>query len=207
MDNRYYRWWKENKLFLALFPAFVFWVVSMIFFVVGLKFNTPVVFFGADLSITIAIALSLSNTVIQIIGNEQDPEEIGLSLWIMWIGSYLLGIGTNVATLLTLLGVDNIYLEWFIAIGLGTVIEVAPERLLVMFLKGFRGFRRFRPNVSQGTNFRPINQGNQQKPGQQFKFPPKRVEEEEEEEKPFFFHGLNNQQPQKSNKPGGNFRR
>lgn len=178
--NRYYRWWKENKLFLALFPAVVFLLVSMIFFIIGLKFENPVVIFGIDVARYIAIALSLANTVIQIIGNEQDPDDIGMSLWIMWIGSYILGIGTNVTAILSLLSINNVFLEWMIAFGLGTIIEVSPEKLFVMFLKGFKGFSRLRR-----SSYTPNQQGSkgQNKPGFRPQNESHFVSQDEEEER------------------------
>lgn len=135
IENKYYTWWKDNKPCLSLIPAIVFWVVSMIFFIIGLNFKNPIMLFGIDFSLMIAVALSLANTVIQIIGNDQEKEGLGLALWIGWIGSYMLGIGTNVVGLLSILAIDHVLLEWVIAIGLGTMIEVLPERLVVQFLK------------------------------------------------------------------------
>lgn len=145
MSNKYNDWWQDNKLFLSLFPAFVFWAVSIIFFMVGLRFQNPIVLWGWDASTAIAISLSVSNTIIQIIGNEKEQEGLGMALWMGWVASYVLGIGTNVVGLLAVLSIDNVVLEWSIAIGLGTMIEVLPERLLVQFLKGFDG----KPKKSQ----------------------------------------------------------
>ena len=142
MTNKYYEWWKRNKPAMSLIPALVFWVVSMIFFVVGLSFKNPIILFGTDLSLGIAVSLSISNTVIQIIGNEQEQEGLGLALWIGWLGSYALGIGTNIVGLLSILSIENSMLEWIIAIGLGSMIEVLPERLLVQFLKTFKSYKK-----------------------------------------------------------------
>jgi len=110
----------------------------MLFFMVGLSFKNPIVVFGIDFSLWIAVALSISNTIIQIIGNDQEQEGLGMALWVGWIGSYCLGIGTNVVGLLAVLSIENVYLEWIIAIGLGTMIEVLPEKLVVVFLKSYR---------------------------------------------------------------------
>lgn len=139
MSNKYYDWWKSNKPFMSLIPAVIFWAVSMIFFMVGLKFDNPIFVFGKDMSLAIAVSLSMSNTIIQIIGNEQESDNMGAALWMGWMASYLLGIGTNIVGLRTVLSVENTVLEWSIAIGLGTMIEVLPERLLVQFLKTFEG--------------------------------------------------------------------
>jgi hypothetical protein len=111
----------------------------MIFFIVGLQFKNPVIIAGKDVSMAIAVSLSISNTIIQIIGNDQEQDSMGFAMWLGWIGSYALGIGTNTVGLVSILGIENVYIEWTIALGLGTVIEVMPERLLVEFLKGFVG--------------------------------------------------------------------
>lgn len=134
-NNQYYVWWKRNKPALSLLPAIIFWAVSVIFFMVGLNFKNPIIVGGIEVSKYIAIALSISNTIIQIIGNEQEQEGLGMALWIGWIGSYALGIGTNVVGLLSILAINNVILEWVIAVGLGTMIEVLPEKLVVQFLK------------------------------------------------------------------------
>lgn len=90
----------------------------------------------------IAISLTISNTIIQIIGNEQETEGMGVALWFGWIASYVLGIGTNIVGLLSILAIENTNLEWGIAFGLGTIIEVLPERLLVLFLKTWEGHKK-----------------------------------------------------------------
>jgi hypothetical protein len=195
MSNKYYIWWKQNKLLLSLIPAAVFWAVSMVFFVVGLQFKNPVVMAGKDLSMAIAISLSVSNTIIQIIGNDQEQDEMGFAMWLGWIGSYVLGIGTNTVGLVSILGIENVYIEWSIALGLGTVIEVMPERLLVQFLKGFVGVANgFGHRPHGGMPNKPQNQfQNQGKGGQGRPAPRFRVDEEEREGgEQFTFHGFNN---------------
>ena len=164
MDNKYYIWWKINKPRLSLFPAVVFWCVSMIFFMVGLKFSNPIIIIGQDLSNLIAISLTVSNTIIQIIGNEQEQDGLGFALWVGWIGSYLLGIGTNIVGLLSILAIDNIYIEWVIALGLGTMIEVLPERLLVQFLRGGITRKVRAPNDPNHPNVRLLNSHSVRKP-------------------------------------------
>ena len=170
-NNRYYDWWKHNKPMLSLLPAIVFWLVSMIFFVVGLNFKNPIVIFNTDVSFWIAISLSLSNTIIQIIGNEQEQEGLGLALWIGWIGSYALGIGTNVVGLLSILSINSVVLEWVIAIGLGSMIEVLPERLVVQFLKTFKS-KNYKPNKPNPYSYPPNTNSNKIKHGGQSKVSP-----------------------------------
>lgn len=130
----YYKWWHDNKPKFALLPALLFWLVSGLFFIIGLSFENPMVLYGVDFSTPIAIALALSITIIQVIGNDQD-ENTGFIMKIGWYASYVLGIGTNVNGLLMVFNIPNEILEWSIALSLGTMIEVLPERLLVTFLK------------------------------------------------------------------------
>lgn len=154
MSNKYYEWWKSNKPLMALFPAIVFWFSSMMFFMVGLRFDNSLLILGWNASTTVAILLTLANTFIQIIGNEMEPEGMGTALWIGWIASYALGIGTNIVGLRMVLAIDNVNLEWLIACGLGTLIEVMPERLLVLFLKTWSGLEK-KPKSSPKPFYRP----------------------------------------------------
>lgn len=155
-DNKYYEMWKRQKPLLSLVPAIIFWFVSMVFFVFGLSFKNPIVLLGADLTTFIAISLSVSNTIIQVIGNDQEAEGLGVALMLGWMASYALGIGTNVVGLLSVLSIADSRLEWVIAIGLGTMIEVLPERLLVQFLKTYVTATR-KPKQEQ-KHFKPIQQ-------------------------------------------------
>jgi hypothetical protein len=129
-------WWNQNKLKLSLLPAVIFWVVSALCFVFGLSFKNPIGFSmgGLDVSMWIAIGLSIGNTIIQIIGNDQGEKLNGIMLW-GWLASYALGIGSNINTLLGVLRIDNIFLEWVVGLSLGSMIEIMPERLVVTFLK------------------------------------------------------------------------
>lgn len=132
-------WWNENKLKLSLVPAATFWVVSMLCFVVGLSFKNPIGFmiWKWDVSVWIAFALSIANTIIQVIGNGQGRAKMGNVMFTGWISSYILGISSNVNTLLGILHIDNDALEWAVAVSLGWMIEVMPERLLVTFIESF----------------------------------------------------------------------
>lgn len=140
MENNGVVWWEANKHRLALLPALLFWVVSMICFVFGLSFNTAtkILFYGVDFSLVIAISLSLSNTFVQIVGNDQDTDKMDVLFKFGWWASYLLGIGSNVSTLSNVIGIPNIFLRYMVCIGLGTIIEVMPERLFVQFLRSVR---------------------------------------------------------------------
>ena len=156
-------WWNKNKLKLSLVPALIFWVVSMLCFVFGLSFKNPIGYsiWGWDVSMWIAVALSIGNTVIQIIGNDQEREKMGMAMYVGWISSYALGIGSNVNTLLGILQIDNVLLEWTIAVSLGSMIEVLPERLLVTFLKSLNAKKEHeapkfvKPVTFQKSTYKP----------------------------------------------------
>ena len=47
----------------------------------------------------------------------------------------MLGIGSNVNFLYGAIGLSNWFLQFLVCAGLGVMIEVAPERLLVKFLR------------------------------------------------------------------------
>lgn len=204
-------WWNKNKLKLSLAPALIFWVVSMLCFVFGLSFKNPIGYslLGWDVSMWVAVGLSIGNTVIQIIGNDQEREKMGSVMYVGWMASYILGIGSNVNTLLGILNIDNVYLEWTIALSLGSMIEVMPERLLVTFLKSLTdrsskfknqnnpghinspSMREFlgrnNPNkhdVSQKSNYQPKHRPNNDNHRVNIPFPIEDVIEENQEFKP-----------------------
>ena len=150
----YYNTWKSTKPLLALAPVIIFWVTSVIFFIVGLSFKNPIVLFGTDLTSYIAISLSLANTAIQIIGN--DTEDLDLQLKVIWLASYVLGIGTNIYGLLQVLSIQNPFIEWSVAISLGSIIEISPEKLFVQFLRGLRNYNKPKEiTQSKNTHFKP----------------------------------------------------
>lgn len=131
------KWWNENKMWLAPVAALIMWAVSVLCFVFGLSFKNPmgVMVGNVDISIVIAFALSISNTIIQLIGNGQDFEKMDGVFRIGWYSSYVLGIASNVNALLGILGINNIMLEWAVALSLGSMIEIMPEKLIVVWLK------------------------------------------------------------------------
>jgi hypothetical protein len=131
-------WWNKNKMSLAPVAAILLWSVSVICFVFGLSFNQPFMIYGFDSSWLIALALSLCNTVIQLVGNDMEfTDKDWVFLWI-WRASYVLGVSSNVNSLIQILGIPNVIIEWLVAISLGTIIEVAPERLIIMWLRGYK---------------------------------------------------------------------
>lgn len=127
------------KDWVGVSAAPVFWVASLVCFVLGLSFKsgTGILIPGTnlDLIILFSIGLGFANTAIQIVGNDTDKDDLGMALWLMWGASYMLGIGSNVNFLYTVIELNNLLLQFLVCWGLGIMIEVAPERLLVKFLR------------------------------------------------------------------------
>lgn len=127
------------KEWISLPAAFVFWVASLICFIFGLAFKTGTGIYlpgiPVNLELLFSLGLGFANTAIQIVGNDTDREDLGIALWLMWIASYMLGIGSNVNFLYQKIGLDSQILQFMVCWGLGIMIEVAPERLLVKFLR------------------------------------------------------------------------
>lgn len=175
------KWWNDNKMWLAPFAALIMWTVSMFCFIFGLSFKNPtgVVIGKLDAAMWVAIFLSVANTIIQLIGNGKKVEEMDFVFKVGWYSSYALGISSNVNFLLGILGMNNPFLEWVVSISLGAMVEIMPEKLVIMWLKSLNSkpndqpqkyIPQHKPNNPM-PNFRPAN--NQPKPRQNQPFPPK----------------------------------
>jgi hypothetical protein len=152
----------KTRYKIAIVPAVIFWFASIVFFITGLSFGDK-----SGVMFWIALLLGLSNTVIQIIGNDSNAEDIGMVLFIGWIASYALGIGSNVNSLMMTIQIDNRILEWTVCLSLGAMVEVLPERLFVLFWRSVApnfSFSAYRPryNTPQRNNNRPVNQSRSQ---------------------------------------------
>lgn len=132
----YYSEWKKFKPMLGLLVALIFWSASVIFFIIGMSFDTELIFFGVNIITYVAIALAAANTIIQVGGN--DDESMDTLERVIWLSSYALGIGTNIYGLLIVFNMKNQLLEAIVAVALGIIIEVSPEKQLVKFLKSIR---------------------------------------------------------------------
>jgi hypothetical protein len=149
----------------------------------------------------VALALALCNTVIQLIGNGKTFTEDDWVFGGIWLASYVLGISTNAYALLQILGINNMYLEWMVSLSLGTIIEIAPEKLIIIWLKSV-GSRRFNQQHSnKPLTYPPVNTHKGQPPKYQAKhkpshlgnpqWPPREIMEkirQEQAEKPILFH-------------------
>lgn len=148
---------------IAVIPALIFWVVSVQFFIMGLSLHDQTGYMKM-----IAIALAVANTIIQLIGWDSDPNELGPLLFWLWIASYVLGIGTNIVSLVGILQIQNVFLKWIISGALAFMIEVSPERLFVLAWRSVSPKRGNHNNgpYSGGDN-RRNNQNRQQHSGHQ----------------------------------------
>ena len=158
--------WKKTKPMLSLVPAILFWVASMIFFVVGMSFENPIYLLGKDVSMAIAFGLMVSITLVQVVGNStEDLDRVERGVW---LASYALGIGTNVYGLMLVLNISSEPLKWIICASLGVIIEISPEKLFVRFLKSLASEPKkkinFRPNNNNGGGNRPQPKPNRPSP-------------------------------------------
>jgi len=155
------------KDWVGLSAAPVFWVASLTCFVLGLAFKdgTGILIPGTSLDVIVffSIGLGFANTAIQIVGNDTDKEDMGMALYLMWGASYLLGIGSNVNFLYGVIGLTSGVLQFMVCWGLGIMIEVAPERLLVKFLRAV-GILKSNKEVRREENLsrQNLTQGNRQ---------------------------------------------
>lgn len=152
-------WWSKNKMWLAPVAALIMWSISVLCFVFGLSFKNPmgITIWNIDVSIVIASSLSLANTIIQLIGNGQDEEEMDGVFKVGWYASYVLGIASNINALLGIIGIESKILEWAVCGALGTMIEIMPEKLIIAWLKSFSPRETQTQTQNQGrTNNRGI---------------------------------------------------
>lgn len=145
--------WKDKiKPYVAILAAFALWVVSVIFFIVGFSFGTQLNLFGKNIAIVVAFVISCVNTFIQITWNDEREDVVE---WAMWLGSYVVGIASNIYGLMAILNMTDPMLERALSIGLGAMIEIAPEKLL---LRGLKQIRFKSPKFKFGQNQKPNNQ-------------------------------------------------
>jgi hypothetical protein len=149
------------KDWVGLSAAPVFWIASLVCFVLGLSFRSGTGYLipGTQLDwiILFSVGLGFANTAIQIVGNDTDREELGMALVLMWGASYMLGIGSNINFLYGVIGLSNGILQFLVCWGLGIMIEVAPERLLVKFLRSVGVLKPTSVVTSQPRQVPPSN--------------------------------------------------
>jgi len=155
------------KEWIGLLASPVFWIASIVCFIFGLNFSQGSGIYipgtNTDILIFFSFGLGLANTAIQIVGNDSTKEELGMPLFLMWIASYMLGVGSNVNYLYVVIGLSNPFLQFLVCGGLGVMIEVAPERLLVRFLRsvGILGKVKTQYNTPKTYPSQNQHQGNE----------------------------------------------
>jgi hypothetical protein len=143
--------WGKLKRLLLVVAAIGLMAMSVVGFMGGLNFGGPY-------ATIITVALWVSFTIIQFVGNDLENHDDWI-FTLLWIFSYMVGIGASSWALYGWINIGNEYLHWIVAIGLGGSAEVAPERLIVMFLRSgaFRNVKiKPTPLVSAGMPNKPV---------------------------------------------------
>lgn len=126
-------WSGTIKPIITILAAIAGWVISMIFFVIGFSFGSQMMFGNMDVAFPVAVTVGLILTVIELAWNEEKEDLLD---WAIWIFAYSLGIASNYYGLSLILGMADPNVEKIVAIALGSLIEIAPERMLI---RGFQG--------------------------------------------------------------------
>lgn len=139
--------WHKAKLSTSIIAAIGLMVISAISFNSGLNF-------GGDWGWLITIALWVSFTIIQFIGNDMENHDD----WVftaLWVFTYMVGIGAGSWAIYSFINIPNEIIRWIAAIGLAGSAEIAPERLIVKFLKSgvMNGMKR--PSMPKPLSERP----------------------------------------------------
>lgn len=119
--------WSKFKRLSTVLAAACLMGLSILGFMGGLNFV-------GEWAGPITFLLWISFTIIQFVGNDLDNHEDWV-FTLLWIFSYMVGIGASTWSLYGWITIGNEPLHWIVAAGLGGTAEVAPERLIVMFLR------------------------------------------------------------------------
>lgn len=131
-------------------------IVSYIGFNAGLDFSG---------GILVSSCIWLAFTIIQFIGNYSTNWEDWV-FFLTWVFTYMVGIGAGAWAAYNWIGIDNFWIHWLCAIGLGGAAELIPERLLSMFVKTMQGKSRMaQPYKPQAPQNKPnFNNQSQNRP-------------------------------------------
>lgn len=142
--------WMENKKKFAAVGAIIFWCISVVFNVYGFSFSNE-----NSWAWIVGLAMSIGITIIQLVGNS--VKKMDNTFTYIWWLSYLYGIGANVYGIINFMGVDvSVYYKWIIAVPMGVMIEVVPERLLLLSIDGLGdNIRSLVPNRPKPPVTRP----------------------------------------------------
>lgn len=148
--------WKLFLRRLSILAAVGLLALSYMGFISGLNFKGPVL---------VASCIWASFTVIQFIGNYSEHWDADWLFFATWVFTYMVGIAAGTWAAYNWIGIENEWIRWSCAIGLGGAAELIPERLLAMFVKSLQAKISNKPMWSTNTQ----NQKSQNKPWEQSK--------------------------------------
>jgi len=121
--------WEEIKLKMAVGGAIIFGVLSILFSMLGLSMSTEVTW-----AWLVGLLMAMGITIIQLVGNSAGKKDSIFTT--IWIASYIYGITANVMGITGLMsGISPVFM-YMIAVPMGILIEVVPEKLLIISLGG-----------------------------------------------------------------------
>jgi hypothetical protein len=121
--------WEEIKLKMAVGGAIIFGGLSILFSMLGLSMSTEVTW-----AWLVGLLMAMGITIIQLVGNSAGKKDTIFT--VVWIASYIYGITANVMGITGLMsGVSPVFM-YMIAVPMGILIEIVPEKLLIISLGG-----------------------------------------------------------------------
>jgi hypothetical protein len=121
--------WEEIKLKMAVGGAIIFGCLSILFSMLGLSLSTEVTW-----AWLVGLLMAMGITIIQLVGNSAGKKDSIFT--VIWIASYVYGITANVLGIIGLMGGISPVFMYMIAVPMGILIEVVPEKLLIISLGG-----------------------------------------------------------------------
>jgi hypothetical protein len=122
--------WEEIKLKLAVAGALIFGGLSILFSMLGLSFSTA----EASWAWLVGLFMAMGITIIQLVGNTAGKKDT--IFVVIWMASYAYGITANVIGITGLMSEINPIFMYLIAVPMGILIEIVPEKLLIISLGG-----------------------------------------------------------------------
>lgn len=121
--------WEEIKLKMAVGGAIIFGCLSILFSMLGLSLTTEITW-----AWLVGLFMAMGITIIQLVGNSAGKKDSIFT--VIWIASYVYGITANVIGITGLMsGISPVFM-YMIAVPMGVLIEVVPEKLLIISLGG-----------------------------------------------------------------------
>ena len=179
--------WDNLKNYIAVLAAIMLWLVSMAFFMIGFSVASGGGMYLPNISTNvgpiIAFTISIVNTFIQITWNGPKDD---WAEWGLWGASYLVGVLSNYLGLLQIFNMQDPMIEKGLALAIGIMIEVAPEKLL---LRGLREIKLSMPKIGRSSvSYRPQTgnrpNGNQQGHNNQHSAIPMNQSQPKQQQKP-----------------------